>query len=104
MTTGSAAREARRGWMPWLIGGLVLPALGAAAVVALVESVQLDTWEPWQAAAAIGGLFLVPALLSAWAARRFGAVEAVAWILACAGIQLAFVFGVGFLGLGLGPG
>jgi hypothetical protein len=104
MTTGDAAHDARRGWMPWLIGALVLPALGAAAVVALVEGVDLSSWESWQAAAAIGALFAVPAVLSAIVARRFGVVEALAWALACAGIQLALVFGVGFLALGLGPG
>ena len=77
MTTGDAAHDARRGWMPWLIGALVLPALGAVAVVALVEGVDLASWEDWQAAAAIGALFAVPAVLSAVVARRFGAVEAV---------------------------
>ena len=104
MTTGDAAHDAQRGWMPWLIGALVLPALGAAAVVALVEGVDLASWAEWQAAAAIGALFAVPAVLSAVVARRFGAVEALAWAFACAGVQLALVFGVGFLALGLGPG
>ena len=104
MTTGDAAYDARRGWTPWLIGALVLPALGAAAVVALVEEVDLASWEDWQAAAAIAALFAVPAVLSAVVARRFGVVEAVAWAFACAGVQLALVFGVGFLALGLGPG
>jgi hypothetical protein len=103
MTTG-AAQDARRGWTPWLFGAVVLPALGACAVVALVEGVSLDTWEPWQAAAVLGALFVVPALLAAVAARRFGFAEALAWAFACAGIQLALVFGVGFLALGLGPG
>jgi hypothetical protein len=30
-------------------------------------------------------------------------VEAVAWALACAGVQFALVLGVGFLALGYGP-
>ena len=104
MTTGDVAQAARRGWTPWLAGAVVLPVLGAAAVVALVDEADLDGWASWQAALALAGLFVVPALLSAWVARAFGAVEAVAWALACMGVQLALVFGVGFLALGLGPG
>jgi cytochrome bd-type quinol oxidase subunit 2 len=104
MTTGDAAQEARRGWTPWLVGAVVLPLLGAAATVAVVENVSLDTWESWQAAAVLAATFVVPAAISAWAAWSFGVAEALAWALACAGIQLALVFGVGFLALGLGPG
>jgi hypothetical protein len=104
MTTGDAAQEARRGWTPWLVGAVVLPVLGAAATVAVVENVELDSWESWRAAAVLAATFAVPAAISAWVARSFGVVEALAWTLACAGIQLALVFGVGFLALGLGPG
>jgi hypothetical protein len=104
MTTAEGARDARRGWVPWLLAPLVLPALGAAAVVALVETVELDSWEVWQVAVVLGALFVIPAALSAFAARRFGVAEAIAWALACAGAELALVFGVGFLALGLGPG
>jgi hypothetical protein len=104
MTTAEGAREARRGWVPWLLAPLVLPALGAAAVVALVEAVDLDSWAVWQAAVVLGALFVVPAGLAALVARRFGVAEAIAWALACVGVELALVFGVGFLALGLGPG
>jgi hypothetical protein len=104
MTTAEAAQEARRGWLPWLLAPLVLPALGAAAVVALVEGVDLDDWEVWQAAAVLGALFVIPAAVAALVARRFGVVEATAWALACVGVQLVLVFAVGFLALGLGPG
>jgi hypothetical protein len=104
MTTGDAAQVARRGWWPWLIGAVVLPVAGAAAVVAVVEEVDLAAWDSWQAAAVLAALFAVPGLLSAWAARSFGVVEALAWALATIGAQLALVFGVGFLALGLGPG
>jgi hypothetical protein len=103
MTTAERAREARSGWMPWLLGAFVLPALGAAAVVALTETADLDAWSTWQAASALGAAFVVPALLAAWAGRRGGAVEAVAWALACVGVEVALVFGVGSLALGLGP-
>jgi cytochrome bd-type quinol oxidase subunit 2 len=104
MTTGDAAQDARRGWTPWLLGAVVLPVIGATAVVAVVESVDLDAWESWQAAAVLAAPFVVPALLAALVARAFGIVESLAWFFACAGIQLALVFGVGFLALGLGPG
>ena len=104
MTTAEAAQEARRGWLPWLLAPLVLPALGASAVVALVEGVDLDRWDVWQAAAVLGALFVIPAAIAAFVARRFGVVEAIAWALACVGIQFVLVFAVGFLALGLGPG
>jgi len=104
MTTAEGARDARRGWVPWLLAPLVLPALGAAAIVALVEGVDLDSWAVWQVAAALGAAVLVPAVLSAFAARRFGVAEAIAWALACVGVELVLVFAVGFLALGLGPG
>jgi hypothetical protein len=73
-------------------------------VVALTETANLDGWEVWQAALALGAAFLVPALLAAWAGLRGGAVEVIAWALACIGVEVAFVFGVAFLALGLGPG
>jgi cytochrome bd-type quinol oxidase subunit 2 len=104
MTTGDAAQEARRGWTPWLAGAVVLPVLGAVGVVALVEGIELDSWPSWQAAAALAALFVVPAALSAFVARSFGFLESLAWGLACIGVQVALVFGVGFLALGLGPG
>jgi hypothetical protein len=104
MTTAEGARDARRGWLPWVLAPLVLPALGAAAVVALVESGDLDSWEVWQVGVVLGALFVIPAVLSAFVARRFGVAEAIAWALACVGVELALVFGVGFLALGLGPG
>jgi hypothetical protein len=37
-------------------------------------------------------------------ARRGGVAEAILWALACVGVEVALVFGVGFLALGLGPG
>jgi hypothetical protein len=104
MTTAEGAREARRGWVPWLLAPLVLPALGAVAVVAVVEGVDLDSWPVWQVAVVLGALVVIPAALSAFAARRFGVAEAIAWALACVGVELALVFGVAFLALGLGPG
>ncbi|HET8759074.1 MAG TPA: hypothetical protein VFM58_23860 [Solirubrobacteraceae bacterium] len=104
MTSAEGAHDARRGWVPWLLAPVVLPALGAAGVVGLVESVDLDSWAVWQVAVVLGALVVVPAGLSAFVARRFGAAEAIAWALACVGVEVALVFGVGFLALGLGPG
>jgi hypothetical protein len=104
MTTAEGAREARRGWMPWLLAPLVLPALGAAVIVALTEEADLDSWPLWQVVAALGAAVVIPAALSAFVARRFGAAEAIAWALTCIGVEVALVFGVGFLALGLGPG
>jgi len=104
MTTVEAARDARRGWLPFVLAPLVLPALGAAAVVGVVEGVDLESWAVWQVATVLGALFLLPAALSAFVARRFGVAEAVAWALACVGAQVVLVFAVGFLALGLGPG
>jgi hypothetical protein len=104
MTTAAGARDARRGWVPWLLCPLVLPALGATAVVALVEGADLDSWPVWQVAVVLGALLVIPAGLSAVVARRFGVAEAIAWALACVGVEVALVFGVGFLALGLGPG
>jgi NitT/TauT family transport system permease protein len=104
MTTAEGAREARQGWAPWLLCPLVLPALGAAVVVALTESANLDDWAVWQAAAALAAAFVVPALLAAWVGRRDGVIGAIAWALACVGAEVALVFGVAFLALGLGPG
>jgi hypothetical protein len=104
MTTAEGAQDARRGWLPWLLCPLVLPALGATAIVALVEGVDLDGWALWQVVLVLGAAVVIPALLSAWAAWRFGVAEAIAWALACVGVEVALVFGVGFLALGLGPG
>jgi hypothetical protein len=105
MTTAEGAREARRrGWLPWLLGPIVLPAVGAVVVVALVEGASLDTWEVWQSAAALIAAFVVPAFFAAWAGLRGGVVEAILWAFACIGVQVALVFGVGFLALGFGPG
>jgi hypothetical protein len=104
MTTAEGARDARRGWLPWLLAPVVLPGVGATVVVALVEEADLAGWAVWQVVLALGAAVVVPAALSAWVARRFGIAEAIAWALACVGMELALVFGVAFLGLGLGPG
>jgi hypothetical protein len=100
-----ARRDRRRRVLPWLLAPVVFPALGAAALLALVErdGGDLSGWSAGEAAALVAVAFVVPAVLSGWSARRQGAVEAIAWAVACVGVQLALVVGVGFLALGLGP-
>jgi hypothetical protein len=100
-----ARRDRRRRVMPWLLAPLVFPALGAAAIVALAERAGGDfgDWPTGQTVAVVAAAFAVPAALSAWFARRQGVVEALAWAVVCVGAQVALVFGVGFLALGLGP-
>jgi hypothetical protein len=100
-----ARRDRRRSVLPWVLAPLVLPALGAAAVLVLVENAggNFADWSTSEAAAALVALFVVPAVVSGWVARRQGVAEAIAWALVCAGVQLALVVGVGFLALDLGP-
>jgi hypothetical protein len=88
-----------------LVVPLVLAVAGAAAVVALLEAAGGDfsSWPTWQAIAVPVAAFVVPALLSAAVTWRFGVVEAILWAFACAAVQFALVFGVGFLALGYGP-
>jgi hypothetical protein len=100
-----ARRDRRRSALPWLLAPLVFPALGAVAVLVLVERSGGDfaDWTTRQTAAVLVAAFLVPAVLSGWMARRQGAIEAIAWAVVCVGVQLASVVGVGFVALGLGP-
>jgi hypothetical protein len=106
VTQGSAADAIGRQWPRWLLAGIVLPVLGAAAVVGLIEGEggDLGAWETWQAVAGLAACVVVPAGVSVWLVRRGGVPQAVAWALVCAGLQVALVFGVGFVALGLGPG
>jgi hypothetical protein len=103
--TQLARRERRRRWLPWLLAPVVFPAAGAAVLLFVVERAGGDfgDWTTGQVVAVIGAGFLVPAVLSAWFARRLGAVEAIVWAVACVCVEAALVIGVGFLALGLGP-
>jgi hypothetical protein len=100
-----ARRDRRRSRLPWFVCPVLLPALGAAAVLALLQDAggDLGDWSTGQAVAALAGAFLVPSLLAGWFGRRRGVAEAIAWMMACAAVQLALVVGVGFLALDLGP-
>jgi hypothetical protein len=103
--TALERRARRRRWKPWLLAPLVLPALGAAALLALIEGEggDLGGWSTARAVAVVAASFAVPAALAGWFARRQGVVEAVAWAVVCVAVQVALVVGVGFLALGLGP-
>jgi hypothetical protein len=83
----------------------VLPALGAAGLVWLLEREggDLGGWPPLRIALVLAGAFVLPALITAWLARRRGVLEAIAWALATVCIQVVLVFAVGFLALGYGP-
>jgi cytochrome bd-type quinol oxidase subunit 2 len=103
--TALERRARRRRWIPWLLAPLVLPAVGATALLVLIEGEggDLGSWSTAQAVAVVAALFAVPAALAGWFARRQGVVEAVAWAVVCVAVQVALVVGVGFLALGLGP-
>jgi cytochrome bd-type quinol oxidase subunit 2 len=106
VTQGTDAEASGLQWWRWLLAGAVLPLLGAAAVVGMIEAAggDLGAWETWQAVAALAAAVVVPAGLSVWLVWRGGALQAAASAVVCAGLQFALVFGVGFVALGLGPG
>lgn len=99
-------RDRRRRWLPWLLAPLVLPALGAAAFLVVLEGAggDLRDWSTLGAVGLVGACLLAPAGLAAFAARRAGPGEAAAWALVSVCAEIALVVGVGFLALGLGPG
>ncbi|HWT22938.1 MAG TPA: hypothetical protein VN213_05475, partial [Solirubrobacteraceae bacterium] len=100
-----ARRARRRRLRLWILGPVVLPALGAAGLVWALERAGGDFggWPAWRTALVLAAAFLVPALITAWLARRRGVVEAFAWAIASACIAVVLVFGVGLLALGYGP-
>jgi hypothetical protein len=103
--TELARRARRRRLRLWILGPAVLPALGAAGLVWLLEREggDLGGWPPLRIALVLAGAFVLPALITAWLARRRGVLEAIAWALATVCIQVVLVFAVGFLALGYGP-
>jgi hypothetical protein len=98
-------RARRRRLRLWLLGPLVLPALGAAALVWALEREGGDFagWPTWRIALVLGAAFLVPAAATAWLARRRGVLETTAWAVATVCIEVVLVFGVALLALGYGP-
>jgi hypothetical protein len=98
-------RDRRRRLLPWLLCPLPIPAAGAAVLVAVLRSAggDLRGWPLGSAVLAVGACVVVPAALSAWIGRYHGRLDAVLWALLTAAIELALVFGVGFVALDLGP-
>jgi len=68
-----------------------------------VDGGDLGGWPRWRAAAFLVAIFVVPAALAAWLARREGWPLALASAVGTFGAQGALVFGVAFAALGLGP-
>jgi hypothetical protein len=94
-----ARRDRRRRLLPWLLSPVVLPALGAAAMLAVLRDELRGSGEM----AAAAGCLLVPAVVSWWLGRAHGRIDAVLWALVTAAVELALVVGVGFVALDLGP-
>jgi hypothetical protein len=91
--------------VPWLICLVPLPAIGAGALLAIIDGQGGDLRDLSDSAAAalVAGCLLVPALLSGWVGRRHGRLDAVLWALVTLAVELALVFGLGFAVLDLGP-
>ena len=100
-----AKRDRRRALAPWLLCLLPLPAVGAGALLAIIDGQGGDLRELSTTAAAlvVAGCLLLPALASAWVGRRHGRLDAVLWGLVTLAVELALVFGLGFAVLDLGP-
>jgi hypothetical protein len=102
---GLERRDRRRRLVPWLICLVPLPAIGAGALLAIIDGQGGDLRDLSDSAAAalVAGCLLVPALLSGWVGRRHGRLDAVLWALVTLAVELALVFGLGFAVLDLGP-
>jgi hypothetical protein len=88
-------RQRRRSWTVWSLR-VLLPLLGAAAALLVLQT------RDWSTLAAVAA-FAVPAAVSAWLARRDSLPDAILWLLVTLAAELALVFGVGLVLLGLGP-
>jgi hypothetical protein len=101
----SERRDRRRRITPWLVCLVPLPAIGAGALLTIIDASGgvLRELTGAQAAGLVAACLLVPALLSGWVGRRHGRVDAVLWALVTLAVELALVFGLGFAVLELGP-
>jgi cation transport ATPase len=100
-----AKRARRERILLWLCAPLLLPAAGAAAAVAVLEHEggDLSGWSSGSVALLTAALFGLPALISAWLARRRGRIERLGWAAITLLAQIALVFWVGLVLLGYGP-
>ena len=120
----AARRDRRERILLWLLAPLGLPAAGAAAAVAVMESAggDLSGWSTTSVILLALAVFGVPALLTLWLARhrgravlergralampawpRRGRVEPFAWAAITLVAEVALLFWVGFVALGYGP-
>ena len=98
-------RARRERILLWLCAPLLLPAAGAAAVLAVLDDAggDLRAWSSGSVALLTAAVFGLPALLSAWLARRRGRIEPLGWAAITLCAEIALVFWVGLIALGLGP-
>jgi fatty acid desaturase len=99
-------RRARwRVFRAWALALVVLPAAGAAALIAVLESSggDLAGWSRGAAIAVLAAAFAVPAVLSAAGAWVLGRWAALGLAVCTVLVEVALVFGVGFVALGYGP-
>jgi hypothetical protein len=100
-----ARRRRRRSGAAWILR-IGLPLLGAAAVLATLQARggDLGDWPAATAAAVVALELALPALVvGIVCARRYSWAEGVLWALIVVAAEIALVFGVGLLVLGLGP-
>jgi cation transport ATPase len=100
-----AKRARRERILLWLCAPLFLPAAGAAAALAVLEREggDLSGWSSGSVALLTAALFGLPALVSAWLARRRGRIEPLGWAAITLLAQIALVFWVGLIALDYGP-
>jgi cation transport ATPase len=98
-------RARRERILLWLCAPLLLPAAGAAAALAVLqrEGGDLGGWSSGSVALLCAAVFGLPALLSAWLARRRGRIEPLGWAAITLLAQIALVFWIGLVALGYGP-
>jgi cation transport ATPase len=101
----SERRARRERILLWLCAPLLLPAAGAAAALAILDRAggDLSGWSSASVALVSAAVFLLPAALSAWLARRRGRVEPLGWAAITLFAEIALVFWVGLVALDLGP-
>jgi hypothetical protein len=87
------------------IAPFVLPLAGAAATLFVLDSAggDLEGWSTGSVILLTAALFGLPALISAWLARHRGRLEPFGWAAITLLAQVALVFWVGLVALGLGP-
>jgi hypothetical protein len=100
------ARRARwRAIRAWVLALVILPAAAAAGFVAVLDAAggDLRAWSSAEAVVFVVGALVAPAAVCAWFARVLGRYPAAGLAVCTMLIEIALVFGVGFVALGHGP-